>query len=109
MNNLRACRERAGLTRRQLANTLGISIGDLRLYERGQKVLAAARAFTMEDLARILDCTVEDLTTRPQKGAHDITGEDWIHFMAHVIGCPEEDLIDPQYDDHDDDEEEFLV
>lgn len=109
MNNLRACRKRAGLTQRQLANTLGVSISTIREYEQFRKPLDGSRAFTVEDLARILDCTVEDLTTDRPARQQEVTCATTVEGMARILRCPVDDLIDLEYGDHDDDEEEFLV
>lgn len=61
MNNLKHYRTRAGITQKYLAENVGISVRTLQDYEQGQKPLEGARAITVLKMARILDCTVEDL------------------------------------------------
>jgi len=61
MNNLKHYRKKAGLTQAQLAEKVGISHRTLQDYEQGQKPLEKAAAITVLNMARILDCTVEDL------------------------------------------------
>lgn len=61
MNQLKHYRQKAGLSQSELAYMADISVRTLQDYEQGRKPLEGARAITVLTLARILDCTVEDL------------------------------------------------
>lgn len=61
MNNLKHYRERAGITQKYLAEIVGISHRTLQDYEQDRKPLEKAAAITVLNMARVLDCTVEDL------------------------------------------------
>lgn len=61
MNQLKHYRQRAGMSQSELAYMADISVRTLQDYEQGRKPLEGARAITVLTLARILQCTVEDL------------------------------------------------
>lgn len=61
MSKLKDYRKKAGLTQPELAEKVGISHRTLQDYEQGQKPLEGARAITVLRMAKILDCSVEDL------------------------------------------------
>ena len=61
MNALQKYRKRAGLSQQALAEMVGISTRTLQDYEQGRKPLEGARAITVLNMARSLDCTVADL------------------------------------------------
>ena len=61
MNALQKHRKRAGLSQQALAEMVGISTRTLQDYEQERKPLEGARAITVLNMARSLDCTVADL------------------------------------------------
>lgn len=61
MNALQKYRKRAGLSQQALAEMVGISTRTLQDYEQERKPLEGARAITVLNMARSLDCTVADL------------------------------------------------
>lgn len=86
MGNLKHYREKAELSQSQLAEKAGISVRTLQDYEQGHKPLEGARAITVLTLARILDCTVEDLID-PQMGHRPMVDRaQWEAFQARIKG-----------------------
>jgi transcriptional regulator with XRE-family HTH domain len=61
MNKLKQTREAAGITQTELAKASGISVRVLQNYEQGTRPLNGARAITVYQIAKALNCTVEDL------------------------------------------------
>lgn len=61
MSILKRIRETAGITQAELAKASGISVRVLQNYEQGTRPLNGARAITVYQIAKALNCTVEDL------------------------------------------------
>lgn len=61
MNKLKQYREAAGITQAELAKLTGISVRVIQNYEQGTRPLNGARAITVYQIAKALNCTVEDL------------------------------------------------
>lgn len=61
INNLKQIREAAGITQAELAKLTGISVRVIQNYEQGTRPLNGARAITVYQIAKALNCTVEDL------------------------------------------------
>lgn len=61
MNKLKQIREAAGMTQAELAKLTGISVRVIQNYEQGTRPLNGARAITVYQTAKALNCTVEDL------------------------------------------------
>ena len=61
MNKLKQIREAAGMTQAELAKLTGISVRVIQNYEQGTRPLNGARAITVYQIAKALNCTVEDL------------------------------------------------
>ena len=58
---LKLLRQRRNLTQEQLATLSGVNLRSIRSYEQGTNELAKAQGETLLMLARVLNCTVEDL------------------------------------------------
>ena len=58
MNAVAERREEAGLTQKQLAHLLGITLGAVSQWESG---ISRPRADTLKKLADLLNCTVDEL------------------------------------------------
>lgn len=61
MNKLKQIREAAGMTQAELAKLTGISVRVIQNYEQGTRPLNGARAITVYQIAKALNCTIEDL------------------------------------------------
>lgn len=61
MTNLKRIRKESGLTQPQLAEASGVNVRMIQHYEQGVKDINAAAALSVYKLARVLDCTIEDL------------------------------------------------
>lgn len=61
MNNLKHYRTQAGLTQKELADKTEISLRTLQHYEQGSKDLSTAAAITVLRIAKVLECSIEDL------------------------------------------------
>lgn len=61
MSNLKHYRKLAGLSQAEMAKKVEISPRSIQEYEQGRKPLKNAAAITVLNLARALNCTVEDL------------------------------------------------
>lgn len=61
MNKLKQTREAAGITQAELAKLTGISVRVIQNYEQGTRPLNGARAITVYQIAKALNCTIEDL------------------------------------------------
>ena len=59
--NLKTFRELRGISRKELADLTGISFRSIQDYEQGHKDLSSAKADTLLKMARVLECTMEDL------------------------------------------------
>lgn len=59
--NLKTFRELKGISRKELADLTGVSFRSIQDYEQGHKDLSSAKADTLLKMARVLDCTMEDL------------------------------------------------
>ena len=59
--NLKTFRELRGISRKELADLTGVSFRSIQDYEQGHKDLSSAKADTLLKMARVLDCTMEDL------------------------------------------------
>ena len=59
--NLKTLRELKGISRKELAEQTGISFRSIQDYEQGHKDLSSAKAETILRIAKILDCSMEDL------------------------------------------------
>lgn len=58
---LKLLRQKRNLTQEQLATLSGVNLRSIRSYEQGSNELAKAQGETLLMLARVLNCTVEDL------------------------------------------------
>lgn len=58
MNAIKALRERAGLTQKQLGELLGLGQSTVAMWETDE---SKPRADKLPELARVLGCTIEDL------------------------------------------------
>lgn len=58
---LKQIREKNGLSQAQLSNLSGISLRTLQDYEQGHKNINNAKAITVFKLAKILNCSIEDI------------------------------------------------
>lgn len=61
MSNLKAFRERSGLSQSGLAKKAGVSIRMIQFYEQGVKDINKAQGITLYKLARTLGCKMEDI------------------------------------------------
>lgn len=59
--NLARLRSACGFTQRELAELSGVSLRSIQMYEQRNKDINRAQAASMERLARVLHCRVEDL------------------------------------------------
>lgn len=62
MNKLQEKREAKGFSRKELAGKVGITERTLRNYETGKVNINHSRGVTVLLLAKVLDCSVADLT-----------------------------------------------
>lgn len=72
--NLEILRKRASLSQSQLAAMSGVSMRSIQMYEQRQNDISRAQFNTLDALARVLNCSVYDLTEdhlleRPSQGA----------------------------------------
>lgn len=104
MNQLRYYREKAHLSQSQLAAKVGISARTVQDYEQDRKPLQGARAITVLNMARCLDCTVADLITisdryigpRPEiKELNDVQRSYGMNAIAHEMDALHKTLIHP--------------
>lgn len=61
MTNLKRIRKESGLTQSKLAEASGVNVRMIQHYEQGSKDINVAGALTVYNIARALNCTVEDL------------------------------------------------
>ena len=61
MSNLKKLREEASLSQNKLATLSGVSNRMIQYYEQGAKDINKAQAETLFKLAKILNCSIEDL------------------------------------------------
>lgn len=61
VTNLKRTREASGLSQAKLAEASGVNKRMIQHYEQGVKDINVAAALTVSKLAKVLDCTVEDL------------------------------------------------
>lgn len=59
--NLKTFRELKGISRKELADLTGVSFRSIQDYEQGHKDLSSAKADTLLKMAKVLQCTMEDL------------------------------------------------
>lgn len=60
-DNLRTLRELKGLSRKELADLVGISFRTIQDYEQGHKKLSSAKSETLLKMSEVIGCTMEDL------------------------------------------------
>lgn len=63
---MKELREKAGLTRAQLAEETGINFRTLEAYEQGRKDINGAKLKTLLKLCQALECDLEELITDPE-------------------------------------------
>lgn len=61
MSNLKRIRADAGLSQTDLANRSGVGVRMIQHYEQGVKDINKAQAITLYQLARVLNCQIENL------------------------------------------------
>lgn len=61
MNNLKRIRESKELTARELAELSGVSASTIRTYEIYRRDINKASAIILYKLAKVLECSIEDL------------------------------------------------
>ena len=61
MTNLKRIRTETRITQAALAESSGVSLRTLQDYEQGRKPINGAAAITVLRIAKVLNCTVEDL------------------------------------------------
>ena len=60
---MKELREKAGLTRAELAEETGINIRTIEAYEQGRKDINGAKLKTLLKLCKVLNCNLEDIVT----------------------------------------------
>jgi len=60
-SNLQRIRKASGMTQKSLAETSGVALRMVQLYEQRKKDIKKAQVITLIRMANILGCTVEDL------------------------------------------------
>ena len=65
MTKLKEIRRAKGLTQKDLANMVGVSLKTLQAYEQGFRPLEHASAIDVYRIAKILDTTIENLLDIP--------------------------------------------
>ena len=58
---LKLIRQKRKLTQEQLALLSGVNVRSIRSYEQGDNEIGKAQAETLQMLAKVLDCTIEEL------------------------------------------------
>lgn len=58
---LKVIRQKRKLTQEQLALLSGVNIRSIRSYEQGDNDISKAQGYTLQMLAKALDCTIEEL------------------------------------------------
>lgn len=61
LTNLKALRTAKGLSQSQLAELADVSLRAIQAYEQKEKDINKAQAGTLLKIARVLNCTIEDL------------------------------------------------
>lgn len=61
MTNLKRIRKVAGLSQSKLAAASGVNVRMIQQYEQRVKYINAAAVVTVRDLAKALNCRIEDL------------------------------------------------
>ncbi len=61
MSRLQERRKAVGMSQAKLAEAAGVNVRMLQYYEQGAKDINRAEAMTVYKLAKVLNCTVEDL------------------------------------------------
>ena len=64
MSNLKHLRSQRGLSQSKLAELSGVSLRMIQYYEQGVKDINLAQANTLYQLAKVLECNMEDLLER---------------------------------------------
>ena len=62
-DTVKELREKAGLTRAELAKETGINIRTIEAYEQGRKDINGAKLKTLLKLCLALNCSLEDIVT----------------------------------------------
>ena len=61
MSNLKRIREEKNVTQAKLAEASGVNIRMIQHYEQGVKDINKAQGITLNNIAKALECTIEDL------------------------------------------------
>ena len=61
VSSLKIMRQKRKLTQQQLAMLSGVNIRSIRSYEQGDNDIAKAQGDTLQRLAKVLECSIEDL------------------------------------------------
>lgn len=61
MSNLKRLREASGLSRAKLSELSGVGIRSIEGYEQGLRDINKAQGLTLQALAQVLGCSMEDL------------------------------------------------
>ena len=61
MSKLKAIRENKGLSQAKLSEISGVNVRILQYYEQGYKDINKAQAITLYQVAKALDCKIENL------------------------------------------------
>jgi DNA-binding transcriptional regulator YiaG len=61
IHNLQRIRKASGMTQKKLADTSGVTLRMIQLYEQREKDINKAQAITLTKMAHVLGCEVEDL------------------------------------------------
>ena len=61
ISNLKMIRQTAGFSQKELSEISGVPLRTIQQYEQGQKNINSAKAETVLKLAKVLECSAEDL------------------------------------------------
>lgn len=61
MSNLKRIREEKNLTQAKLSEVSGVNLQMIQKYEQGVKDINKAQGITLHNIARALECNIEDL------------------------------------------------
>lgn len=61
MSNLKRIREDKKITQKELSERSGVNIQMIAKYEQGVKDINKAQGLTLQALAKVLECKIEDL------------------------------------------------
>ncbi|WP_418567000.1 helix-turn-helix transcriptional regulator [Peptacetobacter sp.] len=67
MIKLKQYRENHNLSQSKLSELSGVNLRTIQSYEGGLKDINKAQALTLYKLAKVLDCTIEDLLELPSE------------------------------------------